>query len=182
MLVLFVSAFAAAAISGSAGFGGALLLLPLLVGTVGVTHAVPLLTMAQLIGNLKGRVRFHANPMEAGRVVSARGCSVQYFRCCFIYPATEGVGHTDDRSGYPDIRRPEVFRRFESQGRSRVLGRGRRSGWVSFGVGRQRRPAGGRHLPFARVAPGSLHRQRDDDRAGDAWREDRGLSALHHPG
>jgi hypothetical protein len=52
MLVLFVSAFAAAAISGSAGFGGALLLLPLLVGTVGVTHAVPLLTMAQLIGNL----------------------------------------------------------------------------------------------------------------------------------
>jgi uncharacterized membrane protein YfcA len=47
-----MAAFIAAAISGAAGFGGALLLLPLLVFTVGVTHAVPLLTIAQLIGNL----------------------------------------------------------------------------------------------------------------------------------
>lgn len=51
-LTLFIAAFVAAAISGAAGFGGALLLLPLLVATVGVTHAVPLLTVAQLIGNL----------------------------------------------------------------------------------------------------------------------------------
>jgi len=51
-LVLFVASFTAATISGAAGFGGALLLLPLLVATVGVTHAVPLLTVAQLIGNL----------------------------------------------------------------------------------------------------------------------------------
>ncbi len=50
--ILFIAAFAAAAISGAAGFGGALLLLPLLVATVGVTQAVPLLTIAQLIGNL----------------------------------------------------------------------------------------------------------------------------------
>lgn len=50
--LLFIAAFTAAAISGAAGFGGALLLLPLLVATVGVTHAVPLLTIAQLIGNL----------------------------------------------------------------------------------------------------------------------------------
>lgn len=50
--LLFIAAFAAAAISGAAGFGGALLLLPLLVATVGVTEAVPLLTIAQLIGNL----------------------------------------------------------------------------------------------------------------------------------
>ncbi|WP_198291301.1 sulfite exporter TauE/SafE family protein [Methylosarcina fibrata] len=52
LLILFVAAFSAAAISGAAGFGGALLLLPLHVKTVGVTHAVPLLTIAQLIGNL----------------------------------------------------------------------------------------------------------------------------------
>ncbi|HWK53463.1 MAG TPA: sulfite exporter TauE/SafE family protein [Hyphomicrobiales bacterium] len=57
LLMLFVAAFAAAAISGAAGFGGALLLLPLLVATVGATHAVPLLTIAQLIGNLS-RVGF----------------------------------------------------------------------------------------------------------------------------
>lgn len=51
-LLLFAAAFAAAVISGAAGFGGALLLLPLLVATVGVREAVPLLTIAQLIGNL----------------------------------------------------------------------------------------------------------------------------------
>ncbi len=50
--LLFVAAFAAAALSGAAGFGGALLLLPLLVVTVGVAQAVPLLTIAQFIGNL----------------------------------------------------------------------------------------------------------------------------------
>jgi len=57
ILVLFIATFATAAISGAAGFGGALLLLPLLVATVGVTHAVPLLTIAQLIGNFS-RVGF----------------------------------------------------------------------------------------------------------------------------
>jgi uncharacterized protein len=48
---LFFGAFLAAAISGAAGFGGALLLLPLLVSFVGAEQAVPLLTMAQIIGN-----------------------------------------------------------------------------------------------------------------------------------
>lgn len=51
-LVLFVGAFTAAAISGAAGFGGALLLLPLLVHSVGESQAVPLLTVAQFVGNL----------------------------------------------------------------------------------------------------------------------------------
>ncbi len=55
--VLFAAAFIAAVISGAAGFGGGLLLLPLLVQTVGVIHAVPLLTIVQLIGNLS-RVAF----------------------------------------------------------------------------------------------------------------------------
>lgn len=50
--VLFVGAYAAALISGSAGFGGALLLLPFLTAVVGAKEAVPLLTVAQLIGNL----------------------------------------------------------------------------------------------------------------------------------
>lgn len=51
-VLLFLGALLAAAISGAAGFGGALLLLPLLTHKVGVTQAVPLLTVAQLIGNL----------------------------------------------------------------------------------------------------------------------------------
>lgn len=50
--LLFIGAFVAAAVSGASGFGGALLLLPLLVSTVGTVHAVPLLTIAQLVGNV----------------------------------------------------------------------------------------------------------------------------------
>lgn len=50
--LLFIGSFFAAAISGAAGFGGGLLLLPLLSKTIGTTIAVPVLTIAQLIGNL----------------------------------------------------------------------------------------------------------------------------------
>lgn len=52
LLFLVAATYVAAAISGAAGFGGALLLLPLLVGTVGSVHAVPLLTITQFIGNI----------------------------------------------------------------------------------------------------------------------------------
>jgi uncharacterized membrane protein YfcA len=51
LVLLFVGAIAAAAISGSVGFGGALLLLPLLTRSVGPEVGVPLLTVAQLVGN-----------------------------------------------------------------------------------------------------------------------------------
>jgi uncharacterized membrane protein YfcA len=67
LCLLFLAAFAAAAVSGAAGFGGALLLLPLLVATVGVAHAVPLLTIAQFIGNLSrasfGFTQIHWQPV-----------------------------------------------------------------------------------------------------------------------
>lgn len=63
LALLFVGSFLAAAISGAAGFGGALLLLPLLTHTVGVTEAVPLLTVAQLIGNLS-RAAFGAKEIR----------------------------------------------------------------------------------------------------------------------
>jgi hypothetical protein len=56
-IALLAGSFVAAVVSGSAGFGGALLLLPLLTHVVGVTSAVPLLTIAQLVGNLS-RVAF----------------------------------------------------------------------------------------------------------------------------
>lgn len=51
-VLLFLAAFAASAISGAAGFGGALLLLPVLVSVIGAAQAVPLLTIVQLVGNL----------------------------------------------------------------------------------------------------------------------------------
>ncbi len=50
-LLLFIVGFISAVISGAAGFGGALVLLPILASIVGVKTAVPILTIAQLFGN-----------------------------------------------------------------------------------------------------------------------------------
>lgn len=52
LVLLMLGSYLAALISGAAGFGGALLLLPVLSWAIGPTAAVPILTMAQLIGNL----------------------------------------------------------------------------------------------------------------------------------
>lgn len=51
-IILILSSFVAALISGAAGFGGSLLLLPVVTACVGSEVAVPVLTIAQLIGNL----------------------------------------------------------------------------------------------------------------------------------
>lgn len=45
------AALAASAIAAVAGFGGAAVLLPPLVAVFGVRDAIPILTVAQLIGN-----------------------------------------------------------------------------------------------------------------------------------
>lgn len=50
--LLLVAGWLAATISGAVGFGGALLLLPVLVHVIGAKAAVPVLTVAQLLGNL----------------------------------------------------------------------------------------------------------------------------------
>lgn len=50
-LALLVAAWLAASISGAVGFGGALLLLPVLAHVESAKVAVPVLTLAQLLGN-----------------------------------------------------------------------------------------------------------------------------------
>ena len=51
-IVLILASFLAALISGVAGFGGALLLLPVITYYIGAEAAVPVITLAQLIGNI----------------------------------------------------------------------------------------------------------------------------------
>jgi uncharacterized membrane protein YfcA len=51
LAVVAVVAFVAAALAAVAGFGGAVVLLPVLAWAFGVRDAVPILTVAQLIGN-----------------------------------------------------------------------------------------------------------------------------------
>lgn len=60
---LIAAAFLAAFVSGAAGFGGALLLLPVVTACVGAEAAVPVLTIAQLIGNLS-RMAFGFRQIE----------------------------------------------------------------------------------------------------------------------
>ncbi len=50
-MLLGVAAFVAATLAAVTGFGGAAVLLPVLVASFGVRDAVPILTVAQLIGN-----------------------------------------------------------------------------------------------------------------------------------
>lgn len=52
IFILLVGSFLAALVSGAAGFGGSLLLLPVATACVGAQVAVPVLTIAQLIGNI----------------------------------------------------------------------------------------------------------------------------------
>lgn len=51
-VVLITGSFFAALISGAAGFGGSLLLLPVVTACIGAEAAVPVLTISQLIGNI----------------------------------------------------------------------------------------------------------------------------------
>lgn len=51
-LILILSSFMAALVSGAAGFGGSLLLLPIVTACTGAELAVPILTLAQLMGNI----------------------------------------------------------------------------------------------------------------------------------
>jgi hypothetical protein len=62
-VLLFLISIVAATISGIAGFGGALMLLPVLSGLIGITSAVPVLTIAQLFGNAS-RVWFGCKELQ----------------------------------------------------------------------------------------------------------------------
>jgi uncharacterized membrane protein YfcA len=60
--LLAVGAFVASALAAVTGFGGAAVLLPILVLSYGVREAIPILTVAQLIGN-GSRVWFNRNEL-----------------------------------------------------------------------------------------------------------------------
>jgi uncharacterized membrane protein YfcA len=62
-LIVFGAAFATAALSAIAGFGGAVLLLPVFIKVFGVTDAVAILTVSQLASNA-GRVWLNRGGIE----------------------------------------------------------------------------------------------------------------------
>lgn len=61
--ILIVTALAASVLTAVTGFGGAVIMLPVLVWTVGFENAIPVLTIAQLIGNLS-RVVFNRHELN----------------------------------------------------------------------------------------------------------------------
>lgn len=62
-LMLALAALAASTLAAVTGFGGASVLLPVLIVIFGVRQAVPILTVAQLIGNA-GRVWFNRHDLD----------------------------------------------------------------------------------------------------------------------
>lgn len=63
LLLVATAAFIAATLAAVAGFGGAAVLLPVLVASFGVRDAIPILTVAQLIGN-GSRVWFNRRELQ----------------------------------------------------------------------------------------------------------------------
>ncbi|HEY3303702.1 MAG TPA: sulfite exporter TauE/SafE family protein [Candidatus Binatia bacterium] len=63
ILLLGGGAFVASVLAAVAGFGGAAILLPILVPIFGVRDAIPILTVAQLVGNLS-RVWFNRRELD----------------------------------------------------------------------------------------------------------------------
>jgi uncharacterized membrane protein YfcA len=63
ILLLGGGAFVASTLAAVAGFGGAAILLPILVAIFGVRDAIPILTVAQLVGNLS-RVGFNRRELD----------------------------------------------------------------------------------------------------------------------
>mgnify|MGYP003638783839 CR=1 FL=1 len=63
LIIILIISFFAATISGVAGFGGALLLLPLLTSLVGIKAAIPIITIAQIFGNAS-RVWFSRSELK----------------------------------------------------------------------------------------------------------------------
>jgi uncharacterized protein len=63
VIVVIVTALAASILAAVAGFGGAVIMLPILVWAVGIVDAILILTIAQLIGNLS-RVVFNRRELK----------------------------------------------------------------------------------------------------------------------
>lgn len=63
VIVVIITALAASILAAVAGFGGAVIMLPVLVWAVGIQDAIPILTIAQLIGNLS-RVVFNKHELK----------------------------------------------------------------------------------------------------------------------
>ena len=63
LILLGGGAFVGSMLAAVAGFGGAAILLPLLVAVFGVREAIPILTVAQLLGNLS-RAWFNRSELD----------------------------------------------------------------------------------------------------------------------
>ena len=63
IFILIISGLVASFIAAIAGFGGAVIMLPVLVWTFSIQDAIPILTVAQLIGNLS-RVVFNKRDLQ----------------------------------------------------------------------------------------------------------------------
>jgi uncharacterized protein len=71
VVLVAVAAFVAATIAGVSGFGGAVVLLPVLVAVFGARDAIVVLTIAQLVGD-GSRVCFNRDDVDGRREASRR--------------------------------------------------------------------------------------------------------------
>lgn len=95
--LILLGAWVAATISGAAGFGGALLLLPILSHAIGGKAAVPVLTIAQLLGNLSRagfgwrEIRWRAALLFCAGAVPASMVEALLFRSLSAAIVSQGI-------------------------------------------------------------------------------------------
>ncbi|HEY1233859.1 MAG TPA: sulfite exporter TauE/SafE family protein [Candidatus Binatia bacterium] len=128
LILLAGAAFVGSLLAAVAGFGGAAILLPLLVAAFGVREAIPILTVAQLLGNLS-RAWFNRRELDLPVVgwfaltgVPAALLGGFLFASAPLSFLTRPRHFSDRRGGLP----PRQQRQHNAPPAARVCHRGRR--------------------------------------------------------
>ena len=178
--LLAVVAFIAALLAAVTGFGGAAVLLPMLVFVFGVREAIPILTVAQLIGN-GSRVWFNRHELDL-RVVAwfALGgvpmalvgwLSIRARAAGRPYPPSGCVPHPHRCASAP-------AKTLWLQAAAEVVRADRRGVEFSVGAAGERGSADGAVLSCVRTGEGSVHRDRSTFDGGNARGETDCLSRV----
>ena len=149
LLLIAAAALMASTLAAVSGFGGAAVLLPVLVASFGLREAIPILTVAQLIGN-GSRVWFNRHELN-WRVVgwfALGGVPTASDRRGDLRPRAAAIPDPAARS-LPDPGRHLATRSAQGHGQTSGLElRHHRSGCkLPLGAARQRRTADGSLLP-----------------------------------
>jgi len=118
-IVLSIVGLIAGALSGSIGFGGGMILLPVITYFYGVEVAVPVSTIAQMMSNLsRASMGMARNTMAAGSMVLGLGIAAHRAWCHRILHYRQSVDDTSAVRVSYNLFHPETAWKDSPEGRS----------------------------------------------------------------